>query len=73
MDFTSEEVERYLNKIFTGTELFNLNNRLFIFTQPDNKTRARADLIYDKALKRATDLGMLSMFDKKIKIRYPNY
>ena len=72
MDFTSEEVERYLNKIFTGTELFNLNNRLFIFTQPDNKTRARADLIYDKALKRATDLGMLSMFDLEALIRERN-
>jgi len=63
MDLTSEEVERYLNKVFTGTELFNLNNRLFIFKQPDNKIRAQADLIYDKALIRATEAGMLSMSD----------
>jgi len=61
MDLTAEEVERYLNRIFTGTELFNLNGKLFVFRHPDNRTRALADLIYDKALKRATDSGMLSM------------
>jgi len=62
-DLTAEEVERYLNRIFTGTELFNLENRLLVFQQPSNRVKAKADLIYDKALKRATDLGMLSMSD----------
>ena len=63
MDLTAEEVERYLNRIFTGTELFNLDNRIFIFKQPDNETRAKADLIYDKAYKRAIDSGMLCLKD----------
>ena len=39
MDLTAEEVERYLNRIFTGTELFNLNDRLFVFRQPTNELR----------------------------------
>ena len=60
-DLTPEEVERYLNKVFTGTELFNLKDRLLVFQQPSNEVRAKADLMYDKALKKATDLGMLSI------------
>jgi hypothetical protein len=63
MDLTSEEVERYLNIIFTGMELFNLNGKLLILKQPDNMVRAQADLIYDKALKRAKDSGILSIAD----------
>ena len=72
MDLTSEEVERYLNRIFTGTELFNLDGKLFIFKHPGNRTRALADLIYDKALKRATDSGMLSMEDLAALIKERN-
>jgi len=62
-DLTSEEVERYLNRVFTGTELFNLNNRLLVFKQPTNELNAQAYLVYDKARKRAIDTGMLSLED----------
>lgn len=59
MDLTNEEVERYLNKIFTGQELFSVDDKLFVFRQPTNRIKAQADLIYDKAYKRALDSGML--------------
>jgi hypothetical protein len=72
MDLTAEEVERYLNRIFTGIELFNLNDRLFVFKQPTNKLRCEADLIYDKALHRAKDSGMLSLEDLDALIRKRN-
>ena len=63
MDLTAEEVERYLNRIFTGTELFILDDRIFVFKQPDNDIKAKADLIYDKAYRRAIDSGMLCLKD----------
>jgi len=72
MDLTSEEVERYLNRIFTGIELFNLNGKLLVFKHPDNTTRALADLTYDKALKRATDSGLLSTSDLEALIKKRN-
>jgi len=72
MDLTSEEVERYLNRVFTGTELFNLNNRLLVFKQPDNELNAKAYLIYDKALKRAVDSGMLKLVDLDALIKERN-
>jgi len=72
MDLTAEEVERYLNRIFTGTELFNYNDRLLIFKQPTNELKAKADLVFDKALKRAVDLGMLRLVDLEALIRKRN-
>lgn len=72
MDLKADEVERYLNRIFTGTELFNLDGRLLIFKQPSNEVKAKADLIYDKAYKRAIDSGMLSLADLEELIRKRN-
>lgn len=72
MNLTAEEVERHLNRIFTGTELFNLDGRLLIFHQPDNKIKAQADLVYDKALKRALDSGMLRLPELETLIRERN-
>jgi len=72
MDLKSEEVERYLNRIFTGTELFNLEGRLLVFKQPSNEIKAQADLIYDKALKRGIDSGLLSMSDLEELIKKRN-
>ena len=72
MNLTSEEVERYLNRIFTGTELFDLKGRLLIFNQPNNELKAQADLIYDKAFKRAINSGMLPLFDLEALIKKRN-
>jgi len=72
MDLTNDEVERYLNRIFTGQELFNVGNRLFIFHQPTNEIRAQSDLIYDKAYKRALDSGMLPLKDLEKLIKERN-
>ena len=71
-DLTAEEVERYLNKIFTGTELFTLDDSILVFKQPDIETKAHADLIYDKALKRAIDIGMLPISDLEALIKERN-
>jgi hypothetical protein len=68
MDLTSEEVERYLNRIFTGQTLFSLEARLLVFTQPDNRTQAKADLIYDKSKKKAIDTGMLPIAELEVLI-----
>lgn len=69
MELKSEEVERYLTRIFTGQELVELDGELFIFKQPDNNMRAQADLIYDKAYKRAVNDGMLPIKDLEKLIR----
>ena len=66
---TTEEVERYLNCIFTGQSLFNLDGRLLVFRQPGNDIQAKADLVYDKAYKRATSSGMLPIAELEILIR----
>lgn len=59
MELTSEEVERYLAKIFTRQEWLYVNNELLLFKQPDNNIRMRADLIYDKSYQKAVDTGIL--------------
>lgn len=69
MDLTSEEVERYLNCIFTGQALFKLEDRLLIFKQPNNMMRAKADLVYDRALKKAIDSGMLPIAKLEVLIK----
>lgn len=59
MELTTEEVERYLNRIFTGQELVYIDDRLFVFRQPDNDIKAHSDLIYDKSYRQALDSGLL--------------
>lgn len=72
MDLTSEEVERYLTSIFTGIKLFNLDNRLLIFKQPDNELKAQADLVYDKAYNRAIGSGILPLSELEELIKKRN-
>jgi len=71
MDLTADEVERYLNKIFTGQELVYAGDKLFVFKQPDNAIKAHSDLIYDRSYHKALDSGLLpiSELEKLIKER----
>jgi hypothetical protein len=68
----SEQVERYLNQIFTGQSLFSLDDRILIFKQPTNDIMAKANLIYDKAYNKAINSGMLPMQELEALIRKRN-
>ncbi len=59
MLLTDEEAERYLNQIFIGQKLIYIEDKLFLFKQPDNYTKAQADLIYDSTYNDAVKSGML--------------
>jgi len=59
MVLTDEEAERYLNQIFIGQKLIYVEDKLFLFKQPDNYIKALADLIYDKTYNNAIKSGML--------------
>ena len=72
MELTHEEIERYLNIIFTGQESVYLGEVLFVFRHPDNYTKRHADLLYERSYKRAIDDGMLSIKDLEELIKARN-
>jgi hypothetical protein len=72
MDLTHEEIERYLNIIFTGQESLYINDELFIFKHPDNFIKTKADLLYEKSFKYAVDDGMLPIKDLEALIKARN-
>ena len=72
MDLTADEVERYLNRIFTGTELIYVGEKLFIFKQPSNEIRAHSDLVYDKAYHKAVESGLLPISELEVLIKKRN-
>lgn len=76
MDLTHDQVERYLLKIFTGSELVYINNGskdiCIRFKQPNNAIMLRANLFYDKAYKDAVSEGMLTIKDWEKLIRERN-
>jgi SepF-like predicted cell division protein (DUF552 family) len=59
MLLTDEEAERYLNQIFIGKKLIYIEDKLFLFKQPDNYIKAQADLVYDSTYNDAVKSGML--------------
>jgi SepF-like predicted cell division protein (DUF552 family) len=59
MVLTDEEAERYLNQIFIGQRLIYIDEKLFLFKQPDNYIKAQADLIYNSTYNDAVESGML--------------
>ena len=71
MELTSDEVERYLNRIFTETELVYVSDKLFIFKQPNNSIKAHSDLVYDRSYHSAVSSGLLPVveLEKLIKER----
>ena len=75
MDLTHDQLERYLIKIFTGSELVYINDGsrdiCIKFKQPNNAIMLRANLFYDKAYKDAVSGGMLTVnqWEKLIKER----
>ena len=59
MVLTDEKAESYLNQIFIGQRLFYIEEKLFLFKQPDNYIKAQADLVYDNTYEDAVKTGML--------------
>ncbi len=73
MDLTIDDIEKYLCRIFTGTDLVCIKNEdkeiNLVLKQPNNITKLKANTIYDKAYKRAVDDGLLPMKDLENLIR----
>ena len=67
MDITHEEIERYLCKVFTGSDLLYVidgdEDIRIKFKQPGNNIRLRANFVYDQAYEKAILEGMLSTED----------
>jgi hypothetical protein len=72
MDLATDEVERYLNNIFTASELFNIHGKLLLFKQPTNIQISKANMVYDRALNKAIDSGILRMSDLEELIKKRN-
>jgi HPt (histidine-containing phosphotransfer) domain-containing protein len=72
MSLLVEELERYLNIIFTGQKFSYIEDKLFVFKHPDNIIRMRSDLIYDRAHDKALSQGMLPVKDLEVLIRERN-
>ena len=61
MLLTDEETECYLNQVFIGQQLVYIEDKLFLFKQPDNYVKMQASLVYDKTRNEAIKSGMLSV------------
>jgi hypothetical protein len=67
MELSYDDIEKYLLKIFTGQEFFYINNGnqdvLINFRHPDNITKIKSNIIYDKYFDKALSEGILSTKD----------
>jgi hypothetical protein len=63
MILTDEETERYLNRIFIGQQSVYIEDKLFLFKQPDNYVKMQASLVYDETYNKAVKSGMLPVDD----------
>jgi len=64
MDISYEELEKYLLKIFTGEEIVKIEDgsgTYILFRFPDNRIRARANLVYSMSYDRAIKEGLLPL------------
>ena len=69
MELTHEELEKYLLLIFTKEKLEYIDDDMFIFRQPDNYIKMKADLIYSESFNAAVDEGMLPLEELEKVIR----
>jgi hypothetical protein len=63
MSLSYEEIEKNLNKIFTGKEFINVNDMLLEFRFPSAVIKQKASMIFEKAREDAIKQGMLSKED----------
>jgi len=69
MELSSDEIDRYLNSIFTGQKFVYIKDELFIFKQPDNIAKIKSDLIYDRAYESALSQGILPIKELEVLIK----
>ena len=62
------EIDSYLRKIFTGVEIVSIQDKYFLFKQPDNNMKIIASNLYDKAYKKACAEGILPRADLEMLI-----
>ena len=60
MDLTTEEIERYLEQISTGTKIVDVDNKPLLFKYPAIDNRLGARRIYELEYKKAIEEGLLS-------------
>lgn len=59
MSLTHDEIEQYLVRIFTGMHYSYVDDFLLVFRFPTNEIKQRANLVYDIAIDKAIELGIL--------------
>lgn len=60
IEIDNNELDKYLNIIFTGSKFVEIDDIFLIFKQPDNLINMKAQLIYESALDQALKDGFLS-------------
>jgi hypothetical protein len=65
MELTHEEVDKYLEQVFTGTKIVDIGSEILIFRFPDISTRMKARRIYEYEYQRSLEEGLLSTEDMK--------
>jgi hypothetical protein len=65
MELTHEEIDKYLEQIFTGTKIVDVGSEILVFKFPDAITRMKARRIYDYEYKCSLEEGLLSTEDMK--------
>ena len=61
MELSSEEQEKYLNKIFSAMVITHIDGIDIIFRHPSNRLKYEASIMYDKAYDRAIKDGLLPL------------
>lgn len=69
MELSSDEIDKYLNIIFTGQKFVYIKDELLVFKHPDNIAKIKSDLIYDRAYESALSQGMLPVSELEVLIR----
>jgi hypothetical protein len=59
MSLTFDEIDSYLTKIFTGTDIVEVDGKLILFKHPSSSVKLRAYRIYNQAFNEAVRGGML--------------
>lgn len=59
MDLSQDEVERYLNVIFSGKHYKYIEDKLFVFKHPSIETKIKSAMVYDSSYQKAINDGML--------------
>lgn len=65
MDLTYDEIDKYLEQVFTGTKAVDIDDDVVLFKFPDLKTRMYARRIYEYEYKRSIEDGLLPVDEMK--------